>query len=146
MFFAPTHRGRAFVAAPRAFDRGFERFVNEAFSGFHRPVNVQQDDTHWTLRLDLPAGWREHDALRLTITDPQGRELRAWTWPIRTSSAIRERVVRAAPAELPPPAAEIADGVLTVRAAGRAFRFDLANARLLDASVGDAAVPPVSKL
>ena len=94
-----------------------------------------------SLPLDLPAGWREQDALRLTVTDPQGRELRTWTWPLRDETAIRERIVGSAPAGLPPPAAEIADGVLTVRAADRTFRFDLADARLLDATVGGAATP-----
>ncbi len=94
-----------------------------------------------SLPLTLPAGWRAQDALRLTVTDPQGRDLRTWTWPIRTASDIRGRIVRSAPEELPPPAAEIAGQTLTVRAAGRAFRFDLATARLLDASVGDATTP-----
>lgn len=94
-----------------------------------------------SLLLDLPDDWRAQDALRLSLTDPQGRELRTWTWPLRDASAIRDRIVRDAPAELPPPSAELADGVLTVRAAGRAFRFDPATARLLDAAVGDSATP-----
>ena len=94
-----------------------------------------------SLPLALPAGWREQDALRLTVADPQGRELRTWTWPIRGASAIRDRVVRSVPAELPSPIAGVSGQTLAVRAAGRAFRFDLADGRLLDASVGDTATP-----
>lgn len=58
MFFAPTLRSRAFVS-PRAFDRSFERFVNDAFDGARRPPNVEQDDKAWTLRLDVPGVARE---------------------------------------------------------------------------------------
>lgn len=94
-----------------------------------------------SLRLELPAGWRDHDALRLSITDPEGRELRTWTWPLRDEAAIRERVVGTAPTALPAPTAQVNDRVLTVRAAGRAFRFDLDNGRLLGASVGDTVLP-----
>lgn len=53
MFFAPAVRTARF--APRAFDRNFERFVNEAFtSGPQRSLNVEQDDKTWTLSLDVP--------------------------------------------------------------------------------------------
>lgn len=53
MFFAPAVRTARF--APRAFDRSFERFVNEAFaSGPQRSLQVEQDDKAWTLSLDVP--------------------------------------------------------------------------------------------
>lgn len=53
MFFAPAVRTARFV--PRSFDRSFERFVNDAFvSGPQRALNVDQDDTTWTLTLDIP--------------------------------------------------------------------------------------------
>lgn len=53
MFFAPAVRTARFV--PRAFDRSFERFVNDTFpSGPQRSLNVDQDDKTWTLSLDLP--------------------------------------------------------------------------------------------
>lgn len=58
MFFAPTLRSRAFVS-PRALDRSFERFVNDAFDGARRSLNVEQDDKAWTLRLDVPGVARE---------------------------------------------------------------------------------------
>ncbi|TPG27183.1 Hsp20/alpha crystallin family protein [Variovorax guangxiensis] len=53
MFFAPAVRTARFI--PRSFDRNFERFVNDAFtSGSQRSLNVEQDDTTWTLSLDVP--------------------------------------------------------------------------------------------
>ena len=58
MFFAPALRSRAFVA-PRHFDRNFERFVNDAFVGARRNVDVQEDEKGWTLRLDVPGIARE---------------------------------------------------------------------------------------
>lgn len=52
MFFAPAIRTARFV--PRAYDRSLERVVNDAFSAARRSLNVEQDDTSWTLSLDVP--------------------------------------------------------------------------------------------
>ena len=58
MFFAPAVRTARFV--PRSLDRSFERFVNDALvSGPQRSLNVEQDDTSWTLSLDVPGLARE---------------------------------------------------------------------------------------
>jgi len=57
MFFAPTLRTARF--APRSYDRAFERFVNEAFTGAHRSPLVEQDDKSWTLSVDVPGLSRE---------------------------------------------------------------------------------------
>ncbi len=35
-----------------------------------------------TLRLELPANWREADVLALRIEDPRGREVWTYTWPL----------------------------------------------------------------
>jgi len=57
MFFAPTLRTARF--APRSYDRAFERFVNEAFTGASRSPLVEQDEKSWTLSLDVPGFSRE---------------------------------------------------------------------------------------
>ena len=57
MFFAPTVRATRFV--PRSFDRNFERFVSDAFFTPARAPQVEQDDTCWTLSLDVPGLARE---------------------------------------------------------------------------------------
>lgn len=63
MFFAPTLRTARF--APGAYDRSFERFVNEAFAGARRSPLVEQDDKSWTLSLDVPGFAREDLAISI---------------------------------------------------------------------------------
>lgn len=55
--FAPSVRSNRYV--PRAFDRSFERFVGDALFGAQRAVQFAQDDTSWTLSLDVPGLSRE---------------------------------------------------------------------------------------
>jgi HSP20 family molecular chaperone IbpA len=57
MFYAPALRTRAYAPAARGFDRGFERFLNEAF--FANGLKVEQTDAAWTITLDLPGVARE---------------------------------------------------------------------------------------
>jgi len=59
MFFAPTVRTRSY--SPRAFDRSFERFFNDAFAyaPAARSLKLEQDDKSWTLSLDVPGLSRE---------------------------------------------------------------------------------------
>ena len=65
MFFAPAVRTRATLPY-RSFDRGFERFVNDAFFGAARTgFDVKQDDKSWTVTLDMPGVAR--DDLAITI-------------------------------------------------------------------------------
>ena len=60
MFFAPVVRTRATAPALRSFDRSFERFVNEAFSGTgFSGLDLTQDEKAWTVTLDLPGVARE---------------------------------------------------------------------------------------
>ncbi|MGV3572659.1 MAG: Hsp20 family protein [Ramlibacter sp.] len=56
MYFAPALRTRSFAPA-RGFDRSFERFLSEAFTG---GVKVRQDEQAWTVTLDVPGVAREH--------------------------------------------------------------------------------------
>lgn len=61
MFFAPVVRTRATAPTQRSFDRSFERFVNDAFSGngLGNGFALTQDDKAWTVTLDLPGIARE---------------------------------------------------------------------------------------
>jgi len=63
MLFAPTLRTARF--APRAYDRAFERFVNDAFVAPRRSPLVEQDDKSWTLSLDVPGLAREDLAISI---------------------------------------------------------------------------------
>ena len=45
------------------------------------------------LRLDLPADWRDSDALMLSATDPTGRAIVGWTWRIKKAADFARRLV-----------------------------------------------------
>jgi hypothetical protein len=89
-----------------------------------------------TLALDLPANLSKFDALRVTATDPDGREIYTWTWPLRGEAQIRDRIVKkaagAAGAKL---SARVNGGELVVSNGERAWRFDLGNGRLKGVTV-----------
>ena len=58
MLFAPALRTN------RAFDRSFERFLNESFfQPAARATKVEQNDDAWTLSLDVPGVAREQLAI-----------------------------------------------------------------------------------
>ena len=60
MFYAPAIHTRHAVPSSRTFDRGLERFVNDALlAGSGRNLSVQQDDKAWTVTLDLPGVGRD---------------------------------------------------------------------------------------
>ncbi|MFD1256921.1 glycoside hydrolase family 2 protein [Mucilaginibacter terrae] len=40
------------------------------------------------LNLNLPAQWRQNDALYLTATDPYGKKIFKWTWSIKSAAQI----------------------------------------------------------
>lgn len=44
------------------------------------------------LSLQLPVGWQQYDALYLTATDPHGREVFTWSWPLRGPEAMRKAI------------------------------------------------------
>lgn len=60
MFFVPTLPSQAQRQhGPRSVDARLERFVNSAFADARRSLNVEQNDTSWTLTLDVPGLSRE---------------------------------------------------------------------------------------
>jgi hypothetical protein len=115
-------------------------FVAEADSGpFAGPA--LPPGSSGPLDLRLPSGWREHDALRLTVSDPHGRELHTWTWPLRSARETHARLVNDEPNDSARIVADVEDDTLTVVAGARAFDFDLNTGRLLGAAVSERRVP-----
>ena len=110
MFFAPALRTRTYV--PRTADRSLERFFNDAFAAVpQRGVNFEQDETSWTLSLDVPGLSR--DDLAISI---EGAVVRI------ESKAEAKRQVKAAyelPLEVDVTAsdAKLENGVLTLKLA-----------------------------
>lgn len=45
------------------------------------------------LDLDLPDSWQNNDALYLKVTDPHGRVISNWTWPIRSAKETAFAIV-----------------------------------------------------
>lgn len=67
MIFAPALRTRAYAPA-RGFDRGFERFLNEAFVTPATGVKVEQTEEAWALSLDVPGVTREQLSIEVDGT------------------------------------------------------------------------------
>ncbi|MCB1129829.1 MAG: hypothetical protein KDN05_01795 [Verrucomicrobiae bacterium] len=67
-----------------------------AATGEFAPPSIAPQTTG-TLQVPVPTGWHDHDALRVTVIDPDGKEIRQWTWPIRTQSEIADANLPAAP-------------------------------------------------
>lgn len=108
MFFAPALRTRAYVPA-RAFDRSFERFLNESFfSPATSGVKVEQTEEAWTVTLDVPGVSRE----QLTI-DVDGTVVRVAT---AKEAARQYKAAYELPAEIDAEAtsAKLENGVLTL--------------------------------
>lgn len=60
------------------------------------PAPTVAPQTTGTLQIPLPSNWNNYDGLRITIINREGRELRQWTWPIRTQAEIATANVPAA--------------------------------------------------
>lgn len=102
MYFAPALRSRAL-------DRGFERFLNEAFqTPARKNLAVAQDEKAWTLSLDMPGVARED----LEI-DIEGAVVRIAT---RAEAKRPYQAAYELPEEIDAPAssAKLENGVLTL--------------------------------
>lgn len=45
------------------------------------------------INIDLPNGWEDSDAMYLTATDPHGRHVFTWNWPIKTAAQFAKSIV-----------------------------------------------------
>lgn len=92
------------------------------------------------LKLPLPGDWRAWDALELTVTDREGKEL--WTWSWATQAAAGRPLAGQATIPGPVPAVtEEANGRWQVKTPRHDFVFDRANGRLLTVRVTGKALP-----
>jgi hypothetical protein len=93
-----------------------------------------------SLKLSLPGDWARYDALRLTATDPHGREIYTWIWPLQSAAKIRQRITSSANANRSGLLAGGNGSQLSVTNGARVYRFDLTNGCLLDAAISNAPV------
>ncbi len=47
--------------------------------------------------LNLPDNWKDADLIILSATDPHGREIFTWTWPVPTSAGMAGKVMKETP-------------------------------------------------
>ncbi len=108
------------VSFPKPTDPSTQAIMNG--SGKVANVAIPPGETGY-LRLNLPAGWNNSEALYLTSTDPNGRELFTWSWPIPAPEPVP---VATAASSSAPTAADVTDSgnVLTVKAGSQTYTFD----------------------
>jgi hypothetical protein len=73
------------------------------------------------LELNLPGDWKKSDALRLTATDPHGKDILTWTWVTGTAAEQREKIVQPGEGKV---TAREADGKIVLAAADVEVVFD----------------------
>lgn len=93
-----------------------------------------------TLRLPLPSGWRDADALSLRVENPQGRELHTWVWPLPGLAAARTAQSAASPASAPATGREEAEAFV-LSAGDLTARFDRQTGFLAELRRGQALLP-----
>lgn len=55
------------------------------------PLPALKPGEQGILALALPASFRNHDLLTLTATDPHGREVFTWQWPLQSPEAVAQK-------------------------------------------------------
>ena len=81
-----------------------------------------------TLKFELPADWKNADALALTVRNPEGHELWTWVYPLQPQNKF-------APTGSPVAATMLSDEV-RLKSGDTEARIDLATSRLLGVKVG----------
>jgi hypothetical protein len=71
----------------------------------------------------LPANWTNYDALCVTATDPFGNNLYTWTWPLRSQTQIRDRILGVVSASAPAIFAGTSATEIVVTNGPRVFHF-----------------------
>lgn len=71
----------------------------------------------------FPANWPSYDALRFTATDPFGRNIYSWTWPLHLPAQVRDRIVGAVSSGAPAIAAGTSGTEIIVTNGPRVFHF-----------------------
>ncbi len=117
MFFAPSlvsRRVDSFSPSFRVADQSVQRFLRDAYTNADKNYEFAQDDTSWTLSLDVPGLSREDisvdievDVVRIKSKDEAKRKVRAsYRLPQEIDASASE--------------ARVENGVLTIKLAKKA--------------------------
>ncbi|WP_438481437.1 glycoside hydrolase family 2 TIM barrel-domain containing protein [Oleiharenicola lentus] len=116
----------------------FDGFAQTALANGHSVGPDIAAHTSGELKLNLPANWREADALALTVKDPNGEPLWTWMW---ATPALAERTNALIPPEkaatASAPKAENAAGRISLTAGKTSATFDAATGSLVTLRAGE---------
>jgi len=90
-----------------------------------------------SLKIDMPSDWRTFDALEIRVTDPYGRELNTWSWPLQKASAVAGKLAKASGEKA---SVGERDGMIEVVSGSQKFVFDKADGRLKSVESGGRAI------
>jgi len=94
------------------------------------------------LSLNLPGSWSNKDVLYLTATDPHGKEIFTWSWPLQSPKTIAERAMRSnEQSNTGAISFTENDSTLLVRADSLQYLFSKRNGYLLKVNNGTTAFP-----
>ncbi len=82
------------------------------------------------LKLNLPADWQTFDALRITATDPQGRHLNTWSWPVKKAQEKAQELLTGNSSSQP--TVEETNSALTVTAGEITISFKKENGTIAE--------------
>ena len=85
----------------------------------------------------FPSNWTNYDALRLTATDPFGKNIYTWTWPLHTPAQIRDRILGAVSFSVPAITAGTNASEIIVTNGPRIFHFSKTTGTINSLSVSN---------
>ncbi len=108
------------ISFPKPTDKTLQPIVNQ--TGFPLPVAVPAGEKGY-IRLNLPVNWNDSEALYLTATDPNGREVFTWSWIIPPSEDAPAKVLVSSTLSTAVDAKET-ETLLTVKTGSLTYTFD----------------------
>jgi len=89
---------------------------------FTREIKVDlEPGQKGALKVQLPGDWMAMDVLRINLTDPYGRNLNTWTWPVKDPESSAEEFCQSSSPDKP--SLNITDQSLTVTAQNMVYTF-----------------------
>lgn len=108
------------VSFPKPTGKTLQPTLNQM--GLPLPVVVPAGEKGY-IRLNLPANWNDSEALYLTATDPNGKEIFTWSWVIPPSEDTPLKVLISSPS-LSAVDAKETEALLTIKTGRLTYTFD----------------------
>lgn len=115
----------------------FPKIVNQKQSGVIQAPNIAVGDSGM-LKINLPANWKDFDALYITATDPFGRQINRWSWSITQPQKMASRIVKSTPGKV----SMKEDGDFVIVSSGNvSAKFNKTNGLLTEVQKGNRIIP-----